>query len=569
MSTENFDELVSGISKNERQKMLDNIQRKSQEFNSSNNIKDDLSQEREDALKKKFVQLSFFQKIFLWFLSIIRGADVESVFNSHLLSKNALYLEQQFPGILDYKRGLLLNGFYEKILQLRNNLAFFSEYISYYEENRSKFYVYLSTIIMPEVADEIIEKSDPFQYPFTKELNNEMRNSLLSKLEDIVNSISQDKRNDMYLCIKSIEWLSNTIKLPLNKILLKFIANEKGQKECPINQLSTELIALAKFFNEEVFLPTEIIRALYFFRNEIEKKDNFQQSVDQADQELNKFISEAEAKILIIKSFPRFIPVADLAKLATNDSQFAPSVFGGGEDWLSQFRAEQKVIFENKWNSWLIEYKKEKVRHKLSEYFSIMSFPSLPLTPWKDYKEEVKFGNEYTIGFIYNFIKNYINPSMPTLKTLSVEGDFYIKENRLELIEGYNSYEKLDADLNALEAALMPSGEYGIMFENISNNGYDYRTRLDAVKEVVSEIEKNTQQLIADFGKLSRSMTNLLSAALGELSSQFYGPVTNIYKIAGGGNKIFRENLYNLRNNIEHSFAMLSEMEALDIDNKK
>ena len=78
-----------------------------------------------------------------------------------------------------------------------------------------------------------------------------------------------------------------------------------------------------------------------------------------------------------------------------------------------------------------------------------------------------------------------------------------------------------------------------------------------------------TQEIIANFGKVARSMTNLLSTALGERASQFYGPVTNLNKIAGMGNKEFRENLYSVKSNIEHSFMLLSEMEALDIDNKK
>ena len=570
MANENFDELVSGISSNERKELLNSIQRKTGEINSSIYINQDLaSQQPQETLQDKMNHLSFFQKIFLWFISLVKGTDVETVYNQYLLNKTGAYIESQYPGLLDHKKGLLLNEFYEKLVQLKNALTFFVQYTSDYEDNRSKFFVYLGTIIMPEVADEIQEKSDPFQYSFSKELNNEMRASLLAKLEDVENRIPQEKRNEMYMCVKSVEWLVAAIKQPVNRLLLKFVSNENGSKECPINQASTELIALAKFFTDSNFVPAEVIRSLFLFSQEQNRNERWEESVDAADEAFNKYITTADAQSSIIKMFAKSVPCAEIGKLATNDALFIPAVFGGGEDWLVQYKAEQKIIFERKWNSWLIEYKKEKVKHKLSEYFSIMTFPKFPVRPWSIYSDDIKFGYEYTLGFIYSFMKNYLCPYLPTLKTLSIEGDFSIKENRLELIETYGGYEKLNASLDKLLSSLNPNGEFALIFENINAKDCDNRTRIESVKEVLIELEKMTQEIIANFGKVARSMTNLLSTALGERASQFYGPVTNLNKIAGMGNKEFRENLYSVKSNIEHSFMMLSEMEALDIDNKK
>lgn len=565
MSEDNFDSLAAGISNNERQAILDNIQKKN-ELISDTNVKSDVaSQQVPETLKEKISTLSLFQRIILWFKSMIKGSDIESVYNSYLLSKSGALIESQYPGLLNYKKGLFLDGMFEKLSQLKDALAFFVPYTTEYEENRSQFYVYLASIIIPEISEEIKTVSDPFQYPFDKELNSEMRASLIAKMENVINRISQEDRNQMYVCAKAVEWLANAIRLPINKFLLKFVMDESGHKECPINQVSSEVVAFSRFFGDIQTIPDELIRALYFF-SERSNLSATKQSVDAADEQENSFLSNAESKNGMLRMFAKYVPCAELAKIATNDAMYIATPSGGGEDWMQLFKNQQKVLFDRRWADWLVEYKKEKVKSKLFDYFKIQSFPKFPVRPWALYEDEVKFGFEYTLGFIYSFIQNFTNPYMAVLKTLSIEGDFAIKENRIEFIETYSGYEKLNDDMENLMGALSQNGEYGMMFESLASSESDSASRLSALKDILADLENFVKEIVTYFGKVSRSMTNLLSTATGERSSQYYGPVVNINKIQAGANREFREALYAVKNHIEHSFLLLPEIEALDTE---
>ena len=59
-------------------------------------------------------------------------------------------------------------------------------------------------------------------------------------------------------------------------------------------------------------------------------------------------------------------------------------------------------------------------------------------------------------------------------------------------------------------------------------------------------------------------MVDLIGGMLGEKVTPYYGPLTNIAKIAGHDNKKFRERLAQARNGIQHSYEVVQEMEPLD-----
>ena len=93
-------------------------------------------------------------------------------------------INRNHPGTLDVHNDLLQSLFYEKLKEIKSCADFFKPYISTANENPGKFYVFLSIFVAPGISEKIAADADPYTIPFDKEATNELKSSLLKRLED-------------------------------------------------------------------------------------------------------------------------------------------------------------------------------------------------------------------------------------------------------------------------------------------------------------------------------------------------------------------------------------------------
>ena len=162
-STQNkttFDELVSGISAEERNFLLAKINKSKEP--------DILilqgSREIEDAgyLDAKYKTEPFLYKFFLWLRSLITKRNVNDLYNMDLVADLARKINKNHPGLIDHRNNLILSLFYEKLKELKNCADFFKPYFTSVNENPGKFYVFLSSFIAPEISEQIAKDADPY-----------------------------------------------------------------------------------------------------------------------------------------------------------------------------------------------------------------------------------------------------------------------------------------------------------------------------------------------------------------------------------------------------------------------
>ena len=559
-----FDSLVSGISAEERKTLLNKMQSGATSENASLETQENFSDEESSIdFRTRLNQESVLLRFWLWIKSLFSSNSIEEEYNKSLVAGIAHSIERQSSGLLDYHHQYLSSVFYEKLLELKHTADFFSGYIAAYEANPSSFYILLGSLIMPEISDEMDKQADPYSYSLNKEINSEMRTSLLRKMDDVLQGIAPDKKAEMYACVRSIEWLRQFTKLPFEGLLAKFTAVINDMKICAFDQVENEMASMARILCSGKTIPDEVLEALYLYSMHqtavVDFDDIDQKSTGQA------FMDTAAAQLSVISMFISTVPMRSVSCVVYNNALFVPEGFGGGEDWYVKYKAEWKKLFDRKWESWLRDCKKEKLKAKLMEYFEIAVFPAYPRRPWAELWGGVPFRYEMTLGFLNHFMKTEFTQYSKTLKVITLEGDFAIKENRLEFNDTTNEFANIDDSLDDLFMKLGNTGEYGAEFARYEETNKRTTAASQKIKSVMDDIEDAVASLINLFGEAARIMQKLLTGLLSTKVDSHYGNLTNIASIQGRDNKHFKEDLEKCKLGIDHAFEMLKELEPLDM----
>jgi len=381
-------------------------------------------------------------------------------------------------------------------------------------------------------------------------------------MDDILQKIPADQKSAMYSCVRSVEWLRQFTKLPFENFLAKFTAVIDDVHTCSFEQIDTELSAFVQILCNGRTIPEEVIEALYLFN----RRQTDSPELDDADgiDSGASFMTTATAQLSVISMFISVVPLRALARVVYNNALFVPDIFGGGEDWYVKYKAEWKRLFDRKWETWIRDCKKEKLKSKLMDFFHISTFPVFPVRPWTSLWGGIPFRYEMTLGFLYNFFINSYPAYEKTLKVITLEGDFSIKDNRFEFNETTNLFSDVSEALLELATKLGANGEYGAEFARYQGMKTRTKSGMQKITQVIGAVEESVGGLIKSFGDACRTMDKLLSGITADKIDSRYGNLTNITTIQGHENKKFRDGIEETKLGFEHAFEIIKEIEPLD-----
>lgn len=580
MDNENiFDNLVTSISQGERIEILNRLQANS---NSDTQclISDFQDNDDQIELKDKLIKESFFTRLWLHIKALFSSSDIEIVYNRYLLSELAKYVEKDYPDLIDFKHNNLLTLFYTKLKELKSVSEFFRTYISVYEENPCSFYIILSSLIIPEIHEQLDKEVSPYSLPFEREVTNELRTSLLRKLEEVLQSIQSDKKNKFYSCIKAVEWLKNFTKLPFDRFLTRFVSLLTGSFTCPIDSASYDLAVFSKILTNGVQLYTEVFEALYLLNEQNlidlkEHEDNINNSeatnIETVSQSvvIEQFMSKALEQVSLIKMFITSIPLKKITAIANNSSIWQAEKLDGVEDWFVKYKSYWKKIFDQKWSSWLKDRRKALVKTRILTLFKLEEYPHLPNRPWSEIWGGIDFCYEYSMGFLYTFYDQLYPNYSKTLKTLMIEGEFVNRENRVEYTDTYNLLNHLAQSLITFNDKLSFKGIYGSSFNNIIKESIRTIQGQNKINNLMNTIESESNSLLSQFIDASRSLQLILGGILLETKDSRYGILANMASVQGSNNSVFRMNLQTVRHSFVECLDLLLELEAVEMLEKK
>lgn len=557
-----FDELVAGISSDERKYLLAKI---NQNREHSFPLVQPAREETDGfTLDIKLNSESFLYKLFLWIRSLISKKHKLEIYNDDLIRTLARKINKNHPGIVDMQNGLILSLFYEKLKELKNAADFFKPYFNIFNENPGKFYVFMSTFIAPEIASSINAEADPYSVPFEKEGTKEVRSSLLKKLEGILKDIPQKSRAVMYDAVKSLNWLKRFSELPYTHFLAQFTAIVSENYTCPFTNAQTDFNALANVLSDARSIPNEALEALFLFP---QRKGGATVELDQdTEKSMREFLSKSAAGISMVQMFISTVPFFALGKVIFSDYDWQIETFGGAEDWFVKFKEEWKIVFDERWESWLRDRKKSQLADVLMEKFGILSFPELPYRPWANLWGGVPFRCEMTGGFLYWFATVKYEEVMGVLNVLVLEGVFLNNDNRAEFSEAMNKFAEINHQVQLFGESLNEKGSVGSVFAKLIADHVRTLKGQNMVNSMILNAETSIRGWESSFCDCCRTIEKVLAGILDdEKTDKKYESIQNLMTIKGRENRAYRDNLQAEREVLLESRRILAEIEPLDL----
>lgn len=560
-----FEKLVSQISPQERQSLLEKMRPlegdpDTQSLESEKNPSMDAeASATEDGYKSE----GLFYRLILWLRSVFSSTSMSQLYNDDKIMALFRKLNHEYPGLVDYKGGLLMGIFYEKLIELKKAADFFKPYLNSIYENIGAFYVFLGSFVLPEVTEQMNREVDPGSLPLDREVTGELRSSMLRKMDVIIKGIPDEKRAYLYSCASSIEWLYQFTRLPFERFISAFSNGITDSQVARFEAVSSELNSFAKILCNGHSMQSEAFESLYIFsaKKMMTAEDNSSDETTRARQ----FMDKATSFMTIIHMFINTVPLRYVNKVVYNNIGWQPDQFSGAEDWFVKFKEQWKKLFDEQWNRWLKEKKKAKLNSGLKQNFGIDSVPLLPDRPWARLWGGVNFHFENTAGFLYWFVTSKQNEVTGPLKTLLLEGQFVSKDNRAEFANTLNDLSQVASSMYDLAESLSASGQTGLVFEKLASDHLRTLPAQSKIDTLMAQNEAAVKKMKDTFCACARSILNIMGGIFGEHKDTRYDGIGNLASIQGSENAPFRASLMASQKIFGAALDVLKELEQIDL----
>ena len=560
-----FERLVSQIDEEERRALLEKMRplEGDPDARALESDKDPSMGADEIVIEETIKSESILYRFILWLRSVLSSTSMEQLYNDDKILSLFRKINREYPGLIDYKGALLLGIFYEKLCELKKASEFFRPYLDAIYENIGGFYVFLGSIVVPEVTQRMNEDVDPTTLPLDREVTGELRSSFLRKMEDVIKEIPPHRRSYLYQCAVSVDWLYQFTKLPFERFVSAFASGLSDSQVARFESVTGELNAFAKVLCNGKTLPAEALESIYLFSakkmvpNSSEAKDD--------DSRAKEFMDKATGFMTIIHMFINSVPLRYVNKVVYNNIQWQPDQFTGAEDWFARYKEQWKKLFDEQWNSWLKEKKKAGLNKHLQENFGIDKVPFLPDRPWADMWGGVTFHFENTAGFLNWFVARKQNEVLEPLKILLLEGQFVNKENRAEFANTLNELSQISSVIYNFSEDLSKTGQTGMIFEKLASEHLRTLAAQSKIDTIIVEKEAFVKATKNSFCSCARSVLNILNGIFAEKKDTRYDGIQNLASIQGSQNASFRSSLMQSQKVFGSALDVLKELEQIDI----
>ena len=562
-NTNSFDRLVSGLTSTERKDMLEKMKANTSETESLVS-EENFGGDEHISFSQQIKSESLFYRVYLWIKSLLTSSTVEVLYNEHRITQIAHHIDKISPHLIDYKRGLLLSSFYDKLNELKLCAEFFRPYVTIAENDENAYLVFLGSLVMSEIEKRMDEYVDPYSIPLTDGPRPEQRMQLLRKMEEIMSEIPQSQRNIMYNAVRASEWIRQFTKLPFQRFLSSFSTIIENNYSCAFGSLENEVSSFARILCNGMKIPEEVFESLYLFsrRNSGGKSLD---SIDEASGRAVDFMEKAKSQISMIKMFITTVPMRYVGCVVYEDAQWAPGNFTGGEDWYQKYKTNWRKLFDQKWEAWSHDCKKEALRQGLYHNFQLESFPLLPERPWAKLWGGVPFRYELTAGFLNWYMKDVFPSYEIVLKTVMLEGDFIQKENRQEFCDSFNKLIQVSIDFQTMNRQMASGGEYGMIFSKLMQDEKLRSLQANSkIESIMRGIESDTRSMFSAFGDACRTLELCFTGIFLEKKDSRYDSLSNLNRISGKNNEKFCADLKSARESLANCYAMIRELEPID-----
>lgn len=529
-----FEKLVSELSLQERQDLLARV-RFSQE------IDDAPLREPEPTPESRFdrvyQELGFFERVMLFLRSVLTGKDRVSLVQEFALKRVVRAVNGAASEYFNVRSMELLEPFFEEIEELKNAAELFRRPLKEaLGVHKKDFIAFLAGMELPVVQEHLLNESTPeYHATMITELSDfDLRRALESSLHDAFEEISEVDRQTMYRDVQLLHWVQSLANFGFERFLGRF-GSEDQDRTCPGNTLLASMKELSSILQRLTIPPSaQLVSSVFLFasREELEQKEFDLEGTLQGS------MVRAREALSALRQFNARVPLNDIIRIVVNDTDWMPSLKGGGEDWF--------VLFKQFWADRLDERVGGFVLHRsrrqlLQAAIKMLRLADLPYLPhYRSTTEPPRFrpNHEHTIAFLHGFLKQVFTRELnSTVKIFLLDGKFYKDDNRQEFTTAYDQVDQLPERIQRLEREMGPDGRRGKLLLQVFDEHTLPASREKAAAAVYMAADKEAEVIVLDGKRHLRSLQNILEGILHGHGDDTYDTISNLSQIGGRENR--------------------------------
>ena len=561
---EHFDQLVSGLSLEERQNLLVKLKNQSSLSADPIYVEDDSTVPAFD-IETEYPKLPWYYRLWYFILSLFRAIPPIKIYEDHQLSVLSEKIEEKTPGLYDRQRDLLLPAFHRQLLRLKEAARFFYFPLDMsVNRDRGAFFSFLGSLEMPDVHKKLLAATDPevLSGKDTEATEAEMRQTALRAMEDALSMVSDDYRNVMYSNARSLACLKELSSFLFDRVLIGYSHNSvlncetcsAGVVRDLLLTLNNILVSLSKV------PPMALLESLFVFS----LQERTEEPGFEMNREIRLLLGKADESIAVIREFNKQVPLTWIIRCSTRDMTGSPHVISGGEDWFAFYRDYWKRRVDALFADYLKKRRHEELVNSFRYFLKGRSLKILENAQSDSNPYGVPIKEVFALSFLLTFYAAVFIPDInKILRPILIDGEFQRKENRAEFAEHYNNLIKLEDEIKKLDRELSPAGDYGSRYTQARQDMSSFPVKRRKMQIVATEASEDADKILEQAREASRSMVNILNGILGKDSRAKYDTLTNLSKMAGKDN-IFIAGLNETVQQFQKVLKILDDVETTE-----
>ena len=560
-----FDDLVRELSHEERRDLLHRIR-------GAAKVSEEILFRDEEAglpaidYAARYRELGLLARIVVTLRSFFTGLPRDEVLKARILEDVARRVELRSPGLVDARRGVLLERFAGELASLRDGSRWFVDYLDRaLEKDKGSFYAFTGSVLLEGVHRRLWEDADPFAVASKDSSLDEaaVRATVWSIYEDALSSIAEADRRQVYADLRSLLFLRRLATFLFDRALSAFETDAAGRRSAVLAVLKDQLAELASVLASMAQPPSlKLMESLLVFAS----REGFSRGDFDAEGELGGLLGKADLALSRVRAFNQRVPLVLIVQLAAGDPNWRPREAPGAEDWFALFRQFWRDRLERRLLAFANQRKAEALFREVEQFAG--QAPAFDHIKLQDGDHAPGLRLAPVIAFLAGFYRNVFVPLLNRpLRIVLLDGEFYKKDNRVEYTEAYNVLLRLDENARALDRRLSPGGELSESWMQARAEMGHPQVRYRRIQGAQALAAKEAEDLVTGAVAALRSMSEVLRGIMTNEVGGKYDSLANLHYLEGRANKEFLESLETARGKIERALSTLDELSSLDLGN--
>jgi hypothetical protein len=530
LSSGTLDRLVTDLTVEERQNLLEKL--KSQTDMSTSPLYETNEKEEEsDNFDTAYRHLPWYYRLYYYIIGMIKGCSPIKVFEDSHIARMGRDIDAAAPGYYDYQRNALLGAFSLQLTQLKESARFFySALDASINQDKGSFYTFLGSLEMSEVHRHLQDGTDPetIADEMPDAAGSEIRQRILSNMEDAFRGITEDHRNAMYFNARSLICLKELSSFVFDRIIMAFGLGSAGQT-CPANVVKDLLRNLNNILYSLKEPPTmSLFESLFVFKLQEKAADkDFN-----ITKEMRNLLSRAENALETIRDFNKQVPLTRILRCVFRDKSLCPQQIPGGEDWYVVYRDYWKRSIDAKYSEYIQTRKHNDLSNTFRYFLKGTDLKILENVVSESMPDGFPVSEAFTLSFLLTFYSAVFMADINIiLRSILLDGEFFKRENRTEFTESYNDLMKIEDDIRRFESNISPGGELGKRYISAKQDMSSLPVKRRKVQLVLEDASRIVSGIIERPRLAMKSMINILNGIMKKEPGGKYDSLNNLTQL--------------------------------------